>query len=324
MQVASRVASRRGNRDGAGSIVSPATENEHDETDAAPTTALARGRQRAAAAQARAQQLAERAQAERTHHRSLDAAFEIVDRDAEVGGGIIAGALAYRLFIWLLPFALVCVGGLGLASDAASESPKSAAGSLGLGGLVASSFSSTSSTANWYALLVGVPVLLFATRSVLRVLIGSHRIVWGQVRSAAPKPTSKATLLFLCLFLSYFVLAALASWARAATPRLGLVVTILEAAGFAGVWLLLSLRLPHRDATWRELVPGAVVIGVGVDLCQIAAAYLLGPYALAKEGTYGAFGVAAAVLLALFILGRLMVVAAEVNATLWERKGRQE
>ena len=36
------------------------------------------------------QGLAERAQAERAHHKSLDTAFELVDRDSEVGGGIIA------------------------------------------------------------------------------------------------------------------------------------------------------------------------------------------------------------------------------------------
>ena len=39
----------------------------------------------------------------------------MVERDSEVGGGIIAGALAYRLFIWLLPLALVAVAGLGFA-----------------------------------------------------------------------------------------------------------------------------------------------------------------------------------------------------------------
>ena len=56
----------------------------------------------------------------------------MVDRDGEVGGGIIAGALAYRLFIWLLPLTLVAVAGLGIAADASSESPGRAAGSLGL------------------------------------------------------------------------------------------------------------------------------------------------------------------------------------------------
>ena len=66
------------------------------------------------AARARADALEKRAQEERSHHASVDATFQMVDRDGEVAGGIIAGALAYRLFIWLLPFALVLVGGLGL------------------------------------------------------------------------------------------------------------------------------------------------------------------------------------------------------------------
>jgi uncharacterized BrkB/YihY/UPF0761 family membrane protein len=56
---------------------------------------------------------------------------------------------------------------------------------------------------------------------------------------------------------------------------------------------------------------------------QVAAAYLLGPYALQKQGTYGALGMAAALLLSLWVLGRLLVGAAEVNATLWERKRRK-
>ena len=36
----------------------------------------------------------------------------------------MAGALAYRLFIWLLPLALVTVAGLGFAAEANSETPE--------------------------------------------------------------------------------------------------------------------------------------------------------------------------------------------------------
>jgi len=50
----------------------------------------------------------------------------MIDRDGEVAGGILAGALAYRLFIWLLPLALIAVAGLGFAADVASESPEDA------------------------------------------------------------------------------------------------------------------------------------------------------------------------------------------------------
>lgn len=282
-----------------------------------------RRRERVAAVRARHRRLAARAERERGRHGSLDAAFELVDRDAEVGGGIIAGALAYRLFIWLLPLALVLVGGLGIASDASSKTPGSIAGSVGLGGLVAASFAKTAqSTEHWYALVVGVPVLFLATRSVLRVLIGTHRLVWGVVRAEAPKPTAAATGRFLGLILVDVVLAVLASWARARSPGLGLVATIAVAAGFAGTWLLVSLDLPRRAAGWRDLLPGALAFGIGLDLLQVLAAYLLGPYALAKQGTYGVLGLAAALLIGLFLLGRLMVGAAEVNATLWERRQR--
>ena len=165
-----------------------------------------RARVFAAGIQARREALEERAQRERGHHGSVDAVFEMVDRDIEFGGGIIAGALAFRLLIWLLPFGLVLVGGLGITASAASESPEHTAGNLGFRGprLQLRLEPAADGTAHWYALLVGVPVLVYATRSVLRVLIGSHRILWGDARHAAPKPTILATLKLLAYLLSLF------------------------------------------------------------------------------------------------------------------------
>ena len=80
----------------------------------------------------------------RREHRSVDAVYAMADRDIEIGGGIMAGALAYRIFVWLLPFALVLVGGIGIAADVSSESPASAARSLGLQGVVSNSVAQAS------------------------------------------------------------------------------------------------------------------------------------------------------------------------------------
>src|SRR5206468_11648793 len=238
------------------------------------------------------------------------------DTDVEVGGGIIAGALAYRLFLWQLPAALAFVGGLAVVAGSNSESPKQAAHAVGLEGLVSSSFKSTaSSSAAWYALAVGLPLLLLATRSVLRVLIGIHRLIWADDRGAAPKPTMKASLLLLASFLSLYLLGALASWARSA--GLGLFAAIAVVAGFAAIWLFVSLRLPHRGAPWSALVPGALAFGLGLGVLHLCAVYLLAPYALEKQGTYGVLGLAAVLLLGLFVVGRVVVAAAEINATLW-------
>jgi uncharacterized BrkB/YihY/UPF0761 family membrane protein len=270
--------------------------------------------------QARAERLEARAQAERRRHESVDVVFDAVDRDGEVGGGIIAGALAYRFFIWLLPLALVAVAGLGFAAESANESPEETADSVGLAGLVSGSIARAADSPNrWYALLVGIPILVWVTRSLLRALIGAHRLVWTDIRAAAPRPTFPAALRLLVLLLCVVAASALASSARAWSGGAGLISTLLVALPYAGLWLLVSLRLPHRDAPWTALIPGAILFGVGLEILHVIGAYFIAPYAITKQGTYGALGAAAALLLGLFFLSRLIVAAAVLNATLWER-----
>src|SRR6187455_1568403 len=113
----------------------------------------ARLRQRREALQGRVDNLSERAQNERGRHGWLDATFEVVDRDVEVAGGIISGALAYRFFLWLLPFGLVFVGGLGVVAEMTGRTPQNLGANLGIGSIVASSLQSASdSHTPWYAL----------------------------------------------------------------------------------------------------------------------------------------------------------------------------
>jgi uncharacterized BrkB/YihY/UPF0761 family membrane protein len=278
----------------------------------------------AAAARSRAEQLAARAQAERRRHASVDATFDMVDRDAEVGGGIIAGALAYRLFIWLLPFALVLVAGLGIAADSTSHSPEDTAEAIGLEGLITRSIAGAAESPNrWYALVIGIPVLVYATSSLLRVLIGAHRLVWTDDRSAVPRPTPGATLLLLVVLVSFVTVSGFASSIRALSAPLGVLSTAAVALPYAGLWLFESNRLPHRRVVWTALLPGAILFGVGLELLHVVTAYVIEPWAVAKQGTYGALGVAAALLFGLFLLSRLIVAAAIVNATLWERSLRR-
>jgi uncharacterized BrkB/YihY/UPF0761 family membrane protein len=276
-----------------------------------------------AAADARAERVRARAQDERQRHGSVDAAFEMVDRDGEVGGGIIAGALAYRLFIWLLPLTLVAVAGLGIAADASSESPGSAAQSLGLSGLVSASVADAAEgSGRWYALLIGVPVLVYTTRSVLRVLIGAHRLVWTDVRASAPRATLVETLRLLALLLCFPVITTTANAARAWSTGPGVLVSVAAIVPFAGVWLLITMRLPHRSADWKALIPGALFFALGTEVLQAVIAYAIAPYSIAKQGTYGVLGAAAALLFALYLVSRLVVASAVLGATLWDRRTR--
>jgi hypothetical protein len=88
--------------------------------------------------------------------------FEIVERDAAIGGGLLAGALAYRLFVLLLPTALPLVSGLGLYAGAVDKSPATVAQEAGLHGLIASEVASAASgRARAVVFLLMIPAVLY-------------------------------------------------------------------------------------------------------------------------------------------------------------------
>jgi membrane protein len=89
----------------------------------------------------RARVLGTRVEAARARHASVDLALTVVERDSTIGGGMLAGALAYRLFVFLLPTAVLFVSGLGLYAASVDKSTTEVAEEAGLHGLIASEVS---------------------------------------------------------------------------------------------------------------------------------------------------------------------------------------
>ena len=269
-------------------------------------------RERARRYQARAEEM-------RGSHGSVDVLYVIADRDSEIGGGLMAGALAYRIFIWMLPFALVLIGGIGVAASV-SESPSAAVRSLGMTGIVASSVAEASrESSRWYALIIGIPVLAYATRSLLKALIVVHRLVWGDLRRTVPKPSIAATMRLLALLVSYFLVKELARWAGiwSGSVALRVLAGMLLATGF---WLLVSLGLPHHQSRVYDLLPGALAVGVGLELITDLGTYVIAPRVESSQSTYGALGLAATLLLGLYLVSRLVVASAVINAAVWDHR----
>src|SRR6476620_5227108 len=105
----------------------------------------------------RGRRLGARAEEARAGHAAVDFGFRLIERDASIGGGLLAGALAYSLFVLLLPTALLFVSGLGLYAGAADKSTGEAAKEAGLHGLIASQVASTSSqSSRWLVFLLMV------------------------------------------------------------------------------------------------------------------------------------------------------------------------
>src|SRR4051794_7694072 len=110
----------------------------------------------------------------------------VVERDSSIGGGLLAGALAYRLFVLLLPTALLLVSGVGLYADAADKSAAAVAKDGGLHGVVASEVASTASGgASWIVFILMLPAVLYALAKLYRAVAIAHAIAWyGSGRGA--------------------------------------------------------------------------------------------------------------------------------------------
>jgi uncharacterized BrkB/YihY/UPF0761 family membrane protein len=256
------------------------------------------------------------AEAARSRHTTVDFGFRLFERDASIGGGLLAGALAYRLFVLLLPTALLFVSGLGLYADAADKSTSEAAREAGLHGLIASQVASASaSNAGWLVFLLIVPAVLYATVTLYRALAIVHGIVWqGSGRGARATPRGIG-MLFGALLL-VIAAAQIVGWIRRHDQLGGLTALLVYLVLAGGAWLLVSLHLPHRDVPWHALLPGAALVGVGLLFVNVFNVYVTTRLVEGRADTYGALGIATALLLSLVIVGRLMVVSAELNALL--------
>lgn len=99
---------------------------------------------------------------------------------------------------------------------------------------------------------------------------------------------------------------------------LGLVVV-----GF-GVNLLIFMcafkLLPAAELSWRDVFPGALVGAIAFEALKFFGAAYLQRGSQAREATFGAFATAAALLVAAYLLSQIILLSAEVNAVLAERR----
>jgi uncharacterized BrkB/YihY/UPF0761 family membrane protein len=265
---------------------------------------------------------------ERSRSMVVDTMVGVVQRERPVAVGILAASLAFRLFALLIPFAYVVVAGLGFAADSATADATPRAGDH-LSDLVVTSVAAaatSSQRARWLALIFGGLATLLAAAAVLEVLRWVHLLAWRMPPSrsrAGPWPV-------LGLVAGVAVMgaaSALAEQARADAKGLATEVTVVlltagaQAAVTALLWLALSAAMPRpARVSWTALVPGALLFGAGFQGFSVAVSVYFAPRAARASTLYGSLGVALVVLVSLFLFARLAVAAAELNATLVERR----
>ncbi len=276
-----------------------------------------------ATAREKADDTFKRVEASRPDHPSVDIAFTTVERDFDRGGGLIAGALAYRFFFWLLPFVLVLVGGLGILSSASSTAPQDLAKQAGFLGLTAKSISDASANAEktrFYALVIGLPALYFASIGFVKALTVAHSLVWGVPRrKLTRKPL--AAVVMTGVLVAAMLLLAIEQRVRERAQGPGFVVVMFFIVLATGLWLFVSWVMPHAEgvSVWH-LIPGALLVAAGIQGVHLVTVYYVSRKVSHASSTYGALGGATAILLSLFLIARVIVFGASLNAEMWRRR----
>jgi uncharacterized BrkB/YihY/UPF0761 family membrane protein len=276
---------------------------------------------RAEAARARADEIRQQLEGRRGRSKSVDVAFAALDVDRDTGGSLLAAALAYRFFLWILPACLVLVAGLGFASAAGPDVPARVVRDLGIASIPAQSINQAaqqSSGTRWVALIVGAVLLYLATNGLIRALWVTHALIWGSPRlKIVRRPRLIGVFLGACLAIGAVTSLAAVIRDAAATP--GLVAMLADFGVYVVAWWLVTSQLPHGDASYAALIPGALVFGTGVQAMHLVTVYYLARRVTSASQLYGTLGVAAALLLGLYLVGRLVVVSAEFNQALSSR-----
>jgi uncharacterized BrkB/YihY/UPF0761 family membrane protein len=178
------------------------------------------------------------------------------------------------------------------------------------------------------ALIVGGVATLLAAGGVVEVLRWVHVLAW---RVTPPRERHNARLVLGLVAGVALTSGASAAFerARAAASGLGNELTVLLTTAAAQVvllavlWFALSWALPRPAVPWTALILGTLLFAGGFLAYNLAITLYFAPRAARASAVYGSLGVALVLLVSLFLFGRLAVAAAELNATLWERRAQR-
>lgn len=282
--------------------------------NAAIPDAGGRGSGRIAVAKRRIEETRSRVIAARTRHVTIDVALDLSVRDIDTGGAVLAGAIAFRVFLWTLPATLVGAGILGFSERGA----RLRALGFGLGGVTANAIGAAAENAHrarWALLLIGLVLLVSVSRTLGVTVHTAFALTW---QLPIRKPGSYLTTAGVtgAVMIGLLVIAAACSWLRHHSLGLGVGVTLATVLVWTAVWWGVSTLLPHRPVPWWGLLPGACLVGLGMGILHFVVVLYLAPKVSSSSALYGSLGAAATLLLGGYLLSRIILASAALNATI--------
>lgn len=248
---------------------------------------------------------------------AVDLAHRAWSRFTAINGSILAGFLAYRIFLLLLPLAVIVVALAGYSMASTSGVSQH----LKLGSTLTNAVAQAGQEAGkgrTALLLTGLVAFTITAWGLLSGLQYVSAQVWSLRTRRFPGKTRSFVRLAgsLLLFGAVLYVSALIRNAGFVAGLAGSLTTLASTfVGFFGLgWIL-----PRRSKEWFWLLPGACVGAGGQVLMQLIGTHYLTHLLSNASETYGAIGTVVAVLSYLYLFGVLLVIAPAVNAVVWER-----
>ena len=254
----------------------------------------------------------------------------VVRKFGDDRAGQLAALVAYYAFFSLFPLllAVTTIVAYVAGNKTAQELQDSALAQIPvIGTQIAGQVNTLSGSG--IALVIGVLLALWAGLGCILAAQDAMSDVWNVPRARQAKFVAKVVRSLGVLAVVGFALV-LGSTATQAVSWLPESAGVARAAGILGSCLInvglilvaFQVLNPQRHP-WRELLPGAVVAGVGYTLLQLVGRWYVDRTIKGATDTYGTFAVVIGLLSWLYLVGQLLLVAAEINVVtarrLWPR-----
>ncbi|GAA2155775.1 uncharacterized BrkB/YihY/UPF0761 family membrane protein [Humibacillus xanthopallidus] len=231
-------------------------------------------------------------------------------------GMLLASAIAFRTFLWLMPLALLAAGlltGIGRSFPSMAERAQKTTGVTAVARQQIVAALQDGGQSWWVAVAVGLGGFLWTTRTLMRNLIQATAHIWD---APTPRQSQRHVIISSLIFAGAWIILFFAFGLASTLDILpvGIVATFLTQVTLSTVvWLLISLRLPDRRESWTDLLPGSVFFGLGLSVMQLVGRFYLPARFEHSSQLYGSLGVAAVILVWLLLLGHLTTISALVN-----------
>jgi membrane protein len=270
----------------------------------------------------------------RARFRVVDVTVRTFKRFSEDEGGPRAAALTYYIFFSIFPLLLFAVSALGFV--ALSETAKKDLIDAGVDAFpmlrdVLSPDGLDQIVANRRS-LIGIGIVLALYSGTGAVLALEHAL--NRIHHVEDEGNFIQKRLWALKWLAMLGVAAVATVSAGTVAQViadvldGGTVAALVAGLLLVVGFLLNLLvfmtafrfLTRKPQSWREVFPGALTGAVAFEVLKYVGSAYIERGSQAREATFGVFATAAAFLVASYLLSQIILLSAELNAVLDERR----